>query len=324
VKNAVCKHSFVSRDGICIWRDDARNAQSEGALPDRKTQNPKRKTQNPKLPLPSMVNQSALGIIAGNGVYPLLIAKAARQSGVAAIHVAAFENETRPDLADHADSIEWMRVGQLGRLLKFFQKSGVRRAIMAGQIAPKNLFDLRPDFKVLTILSTLKRRNAETLFGAVGDELAKVGVQLLPATTYLEDSLAGEGLIAGPRPKKRSVEDIAFGFEIAKELSRLDIGQTVVVRNGTVLAVEAFEGTNEAIERGARLGKAGAIVVKVAKPNQDFRFDVPVIGCQTVEVAFVAGIKIVAVEAGRTLLLDKEAVKALAEEKQVTIYGYKI
>jgi UDP-2,3-diacylglucosamine hydrolase len=271
-----------------------------------------------------MVKQPPLGIIAGNGVYPLLIARAARQSGVSEIHVAAFENETRADLADHADSIEWMRVGQLSRMLKFFEKAGVRRAIMAGQIAPKNLFDLRPDFKVLTILSTLKRRNAETLFGAVGDELAKVGVQLLPATTYLEDSLASEGLIAGPRPRKRLVEDIAFGFEIAKVLSKLDIGQTVVVRNGTVLAVEAFEGTNEAIQRGARLGKAGAIVVKVSKPNQDFRFDVPVIGCQTVEVSFAAGIKILAVEAGRTLLLDKEAVKALAEEKQITIYGYKI
>jgi UDP-2,3-diacylglucosamine hydrolase len=291
----------------------------DGALPTVSfTQNAKFKTQNSKPPC------AALGIIAGNGVYPFLIARAARQRGVTEIHVAAFENETRLELADHADSIEWMRVGQLSRLLKFFEKAGVRQAIMAGQIAPKNLFDLRPDFRVLTILASLKRRNAETLFGAVANELAKVGIQLLPATTYLEDSLADEGLIAGPKPKKRFVDDIAFGFEIAKELSRLDIGQTVVVRNGTVLAVEAFEGTNEAIQRGARLGKGGAIVVKVAKPNQDLRFDVPVIGCQTVEVASAAGINVIAVEAGRTLLLDKEAVKGLAEEKQVTIYGYKI
>lgn len=272
----------------------------------------------------SMENQSVLGIIAGNGIYPFLVATGARQKGVTSIHVAAFENETRPELADHADSIEWMRVGQLSRLLKYFEKAGVRQAIMAGQIAPKNLFDLRPDFRVLTILSTLKRRNAETLFGAVGDELAKFGIHLLPATTYLEDSLASEGLIAGPKPRRRFIEDIEFGFEIAKELSRLDIGQTVVVRNGTVLAVEAFEGTDEAIQRGARLGKGGAIVVKVAKPNQDFRFDVPVIGCQTLEVASAAGAKVVAVEAGRTLLLDKGAVKALAEERQVTIYGYKL
>ncbi|MBV8352366.1 MAG: UDP-2,3-diacylglucosamine diphosphatase LpxI [Verrucomicrobia bacterium] len=289
-------------------------------VPSRETQNPTRNTQNPKL----LETQSVLGIIAGNGVYPFLVAKAARQSGVSSIHVAAFENETQPELSNYADSIEWMRVGQLNRLLKFFERAGVRRAIMAGQIAPKNLFDLRPDFKVLMLLSALKKRNAETLFGAVGDELAKIGIQLLPATTYLEDSLAKEGLIAGPNPKKRSVEDIAFGFEIAKEVSKLDIGQTVVVRNGTVLAVEAFEGTNEAIQRGARLGKRGAIVVKVAKPNQDFRFDVPVIGCQTLEIASTAGIKVIAVEAGKTLLLDTEAVKALAEEKQITIYGYKI
>jgi UDP-2,3-diacylglucosamine hydrolase len=286
------------------------------------TPNAKLKTQNSK---PKTIeNPSGLGIIAGNGVYPFLVAKGARQSGVSAIHVAAFENETQPELANYADSIEWMRVGQLNRLLRFFEKAGVRRAIMAGQIAPKNLFDLRPDFKVLVMLSALKKRNAETLFGAVGDELAKLGIKLLPATTYLEDSLAKEGLIAGPNPKKRCVDDIAFGFEIAKEVSKLDIGQTVVVRNGTVLAVEAFEGTNEAIQRGAHLGRRGAVVVKVAKPNQDFRFDVPVIGCQTLEVASAAGIKVIAVEAETTLLLDIEAVKALAEEKQVTIYGYKI
>ena len=197
-----------------------------------------------------MGNESPLGIIAGNGAYPLLVARAARQNGVASIHVAAFENETRPELANEADSIEWMRVGQLGRLLKYFAAAGVRQVMMAGQIAPKNLFDLRPDFRVLIVLSTLKRRNAETLFGALGDELAKVGIQLLPATTFLEDSLAVEGLIGGPRLKKRSLEDIEYGFEIAKEVSKLDIGQTVIVRNGTVLAVEAFEGTNEAIRRG--------------------------------------------------------------------------
>jgi UDP-2,3-diacylglucosamine hydrolase len=271
-----------------------------------------------------MGKQSALGIIAGNGIYPFLVARAARQKGVTAIHVAAFENETRPELANHADSIEWMRVGQLGRLLKFFAKADVHQVIMAGQIAPKNLFDLRPDLRVLMVLSTLKRRNAESLFGALGEELAKAGIQLLPATTFLEDAVAGEGLIGGPKPKKRSLEDVAYGFEIAKEVSRLDIGQTVVVRNGTVLAVEAFEGTNEAIRRGAALGRRGTIVVKVSKPNQDLRFDVPVIGCETLEVASAAGVSIIAVEAGKTLLLEREAVIALAEAKQMTIYGYKL
>jgi DUF1009 family protein len=271
-----------------------------------------------------MQNQSALGIIAGNGLYPLLLAKSARRHNVAAIHVAAFENETRKEVADSADSIEWMRVGQLSRLLRYFERSGVKRVVMAGQIAPANLFDLRPDFKALMLLATLKRRNAETLFGAIAEELEKLGVELLPATTYLEDCLAQEGLIAGPRPSKRLIDDVVFGFEIAKEVCRLDIGQTVVVRHGTVLAVEAFEGTDKAIQRGAKLGKGGAVVVKVSKPEQDFRFDVPVIGCQTLEVAAGAGAKAVAVEAGKTLLLEKEALKASADDKRITIYGYKI
>jgi UDP-2,3-diacylglucosamine hydrolase len=136
--------------------------------------------------------------------------------------------------------------------------------------------------------------------------------------------LAFDGLIGGPKPKRRSLEDIAYGFEIAKQVSKLDIGQTVIVRNGTVLAVEAFEGTNEAIRRGAALGKQGAVVVKVSKPNQDMRFDVPVIGCETLEIAAAAGVAVIAVEAGRTLLLEKDAVISLAEEKHITIYGYKL
>jgi DUF1009 family protein len=265
-----------------------------------------------------------LGIIAGNGIYPFLVARAARQKGVSAIHVAAFENETQLHLADFADSINWMHIGQLGRLLKFFEKTKVHRAIMAGQIAPKNLFNLRPDLKTLMILGSLKKRNAETLFGAVANELGKIGVELLPAVTYLEDSLAQSGIISGPKLKKRVLEDILYGFEIAKETSRLNIGQTVIVRHGTILAVEAFEGTNETIRRGGHLGKGGALMVKVSKPNQDFRFDVPVIGCETIEVAVTAGVKVIAVEAEKTLLLDLEAVKASAEENQVTVYGHQL
>lgn len=268
-----------------------------------------------------MESLSPLGIIAGNGIYPFLVARAARQKGVDAIHVAAFEHETNPELAELADTLEWMHVGQLTRLLKYFEKLGVHSAIMAGQIAPKNLFDLRPDLKSLMLLGSLKERNAATLFGAVASELEKVGVQLLPATTFLEDSLAPAGLIAGPRPKKRLLDDARFGLRIAKEVSRLDIGQTVIVRNGTVLAVEAFEGTDEAIRRGASVGKGQAVAVKVSKPNQDLRFDVPVIGCQTIEVAAEAGVKLIALEAGKTLLLDLPAVKTAAGTNQLTVYG---
>jgi len=268
-----------------------------------------------------MSSPPSLGLIAGNGIYPLLVVRAARERGVQKIHVAAFEGETRPEIAEGADSIEWMRVGQLSRLLNYFNKAGLHHAIMAGQIAPKNLFELRPDLKTLVLLSALKVRNAETIFGGIANELAKVGVTLLPATTFLEDSLAGKGWLAGPKPKRRAIEDAAYGYKIAKEVSRLDIGQTVVIRHGTVVAVEAFEGTNEAMRRGGALARGEAVVVKVSKPNQDFRFDVPVIGCQTIEVAAEARIKMLAIETAKTLLLDSTAVKAAADRSQITIYG---
>jgi DUF1009 family protein len=271
----------------------------------------------------TMVSQGALGLIAGNGIYPLLVAKAARRHGVPAIHVAAFENETDPEIGSLVDSVQWLKVGQLTKLLGYLGSTGVKRAIMAGQLAPKNLFDLRPDLKTLMLLSRLRERNAESLFGAVAAELANAGVQLLPAYTFLEDSLASDGLIAGPKPKRRRLEDARFGFDVAKEVSRLDIGQTVVVRNGTILAVEAFEGTNEAIRRGGALGRGQAVVVKVSKPNQDLRFDVPVVGVKTFEVAVQAGVRLIAVESGLTLLLDRPAVQAVANRTSITLYGLK-
>lgn len=193
--------------------------------------------------------------------------------------------------------------------------------MMAGQIAPKNLFDLRPDWKALLILARLKERNAETIFAAIADELAKADVQLLPATTFLEDHLAADGLIAGPKLSRREQEDIEFGWKMAKEISRLDIGQSVVVKNGTVLAVEGFDGTNETIRRGGKLAGEGAILVKVAKPEQDMRFDVPVIGAETIQIAADAGLRVVAVEANRTLLLQKEAMTDLAERAKVSLVG---
>jgi DUF1009 family protein len=190
---------------------------------------------------------------------------------------------------------------------------------MAGQIAPQNLFDLRPDFKTLLLLARLKRRNAESIFAAIGDELALAGITLLPATSFLEDCMAPPGLIAGRKLSRREEDDVAFGFEIAREVSRLDIGQTVVVKNGTVLAVEGFEGTNEAIKRGGALGRKDAIMVKVAKPNQDMRFDVPVIGVATIVIAVEARIRVIAVETGRTLLLEKEVVIESAARANISI-----
>src|SRR6266480_938123 len=191
-----------------------------------------------------------LGIIAGNGVYPRLLADSARKAGVKKIIAAAFTNETDPALSQHVDLIDWMRVGQLNRLLKFFNQNKVHHAIMAGQIAPKNLFDLRPDLKALMLLGKLKQRNAESIFGAIADELAKIDIDLLPAITFLEDSLAWPGLIAGPKLSPREERDVEIGWNVAKEIARLDIGQTIIIKNGTIVAVEALEGTNEAIKRG--------------------------------------------------------------------------
>ena len=263
----------------------------------------------------------ALGIIAGNGVYPRLLADAARKAGVKEISAAAFTGETDPVLQQHVDVLEWMRVGQLNRLLTFFRAHDIHHAIMAGQIAPKNLFDLRPDWKALMLLGTLKERNAESIFVAIADELAKIDVELLPATTFLEDSLAASGLIAGPKLSRNEEDDVDLGWRIAKEIARLDIGQTVLVRNGTVVAVEALEGTNDAIRRGGELASSGAVMVKVAKPSQDMRFDVPVIGLETIRVAAEAKLRVIAVEAGKTLLLERDAIVDLANHSKISIVG---
>src|SRR5436305_8185307 len=266
-----------------------------------------------------MQNPDVLGIIAGNGVYPRLLADSARRVGVQKIVAAAFSGETDPALDQQVDVIEWMRVGQLSRLLKFFREQNVHNTIMAGQIAPKNLFDLHPDWKALLVLAKLKQRNAESIFAAIADELSKVGVDLLPATTFLEDSLAPAGLLAGPKLSRREEEDVAFGWKITKEIARLDIGQTVIVKNGTIVAVEALEGTNETIKRGGALACKSALVVKVAKLGQDMRFDIPVIGLETIRIAEQAKVRAIAIEAGKTLLLEKDTIIDLANCSKLSI-----
>ena len=266
-----------------------------------------------------MQTPDILGIIAGNGVYPRLLADSARKVGVKKIVAAAFTDETDSALVQHVDLIEWIRVGQLSRLLKFFREQNIHHAIMAGQIAPKNLFDLRPDWKALLVLAKLKQRNAESIFAAIGDELAKVGVDLLPATTFLEEFLAPPGLIAGPKLTRREEEDVDLGWKIAKEIARLDVGQTVIVKNGTIVAVEALEGTNETIKRGGNLARKGAVAIKVAKPHQDMRFDVPVIGVETIRIAADAKLRAIAIEAGKTLLLEKDTIIDLANCSKLSI-----
>jgi UDP-2,3-diacylglucosamine hydrolase len=262
-----------------------------------------------------------LAIIAGNGTYPRELARAARTAGVQKIFAIAFEDETDAALVELVDKICWLRVGQLSRMLASLRDSKISNAIMAGQIAPRNLFDLHPDWRALLLLAKLKRRNAESIFRAIASELEKIGVILLPATTFLEDFLVTKGLIAGPKLSRREESDVAFGWEIGQKVAALDIGQTVIVKNGTVLAVEGFEGTNETIHRGGKLAGNGAVVIKVAKPDQDMRFDVPVVGSETISVAAEAKIRVLALEAGRTLLLEKEIVLEESKKARISLFG---
>jgi DUF1009 family protein len=262
-------------------------------------------------------------LIAGSGKYPFLVVPSARAAGVKRIILVAFEGETSPELSRLVDEVYTVQVGRLSHLLAVARKSGADYAMAVGQITPKNLFDLRPDLQALLLLARLHKRNAETLFGAVADELAHVGVELLPATTFLNHHLASEGLLAGPKIKLSAMEDLRFGYQIAKAISRLDIGQTVVVRKGTVLAVEAFEGTNASILRGGKLGRESATIVKVSKPNQDMRFDVPTIGLTTLECASSVRIRSIGIEAHCTLLLEKDRLIEYANLHSLSIYGLK-
>lgn len=265
--------------------------------------------------------ERTIGVIAGNGIYPETFVRAAKSRGVRTV-VSAFQGETKEELAEEVDVIEWFRVGQLSKLIKFFLKEGVKEAVMVGQIAPSNLYDLRPDLRIIAMLARLKEKNAESMFGAIADELAKDGVTLISATTFLEDHLPPAGPIYGPKLDAEELEDAEYGFRIAKETSRLDIGQTVVVREGTVLAVEAFEGTNACIKRGGELGKGKKVkLVKVSKPNQDFRFDVPVVGPATVETCQEAGISAIIIEAEKTLVLGDAEVEALCQKHKVSLHA---
>jgi len=262
-----------------------------------------------------------LAIIAGNGVYPRVLARAARAAGVRKILALAFEGETEAELGQLVDEICWLRVGQLNRMLCTLRDAKITSAMMAGQIAPRNLFDLHPDWRALLLLAKLKQRNAESIFRAIAGELEKIGVALLPATTFLEDFLAGKDLIVGPKLSRREKSDIDLGWDIAQKIAALDIGQTIIVKNGAVLAIEGFDGTNETMRRGGALGRGGAVMIKVAKPNQDMRFDVPVIGRETISVAAEAKIRVIALEAGRTLLLEKEDVTLAAQNAKISLFG---
>ncbi|MDE3067550.1 MAG: UDP-2,3-diacylglucosamine diphosphatase LpxI [Verrucomicrobiota bacterium] len=264
---------------------------------------------------------AVLGLIAGNRSLPLEFARQARAAGVQRLVAVAIEGETDPALMPLVDDLVWLKVGQLSKLIAAFTRRGVKQCVMAGQIAPKNLYDLRPDLRAMALLLRLKEKNAHTIFGAIADELKKDGVELIEATPWLKPLMPEAGFHLGPKLTAGQESDVAFGLRTAKEMARLEIGQTVVVKNGAVLAVEAFEGTDQCLVRGGGLaGKnGGAVAVKVAKLHHDMRFDIPCVGRQTLETCARSGVSVLALEAGKTLLLERDACERLAVKDRISV-----
>jgi len=264
-----------------------------------------------------------LVLIAGQGIYPQLLAAAARAAGVP-LRLIAFEEETAPELLASFPAKErhTVHVGQVGKTLKLLEQLGAGYAVMAGQVTPKRLFGgLRPDLKAAQILLSLKRRNAETIFGAIASEIEARGVRLLDARAFLDDHLATPGCMTGGTFPIEP-DYVEHGIHIARECARLDIGQGCVVRKGTVLAVEAFEGTDEMLARAGGLKADQSLFVKTVKGRQDWRFDVPCFGLRTLETMERAGLRAAALEAGGVILLDKPAVLARARTAKISLLGF--
>ena len=272
--------------------------------------------------LSSIPMPETLGVIAGLGSYPWQLARSAHAQGVKRVVAFAFKGETERVIAKHADEVVWMHLGSLQALLDAVQAKGVTKLVMAGQIKPTRLFNLRLDAKALAVLRTLKVRNAHTIFGAIGDELRAIGAELLPAYCFMETEMPAAGTLGRRAPDEREAADIRLGAKVAKITSGLEIGQTVVVKEGTVLAVEGFEGTDETILRAGRLGGPGAVVVKVAKLGHDMRFDIPIIGLRTFKMLKKAKISCLAVEAKRTILLEREKLAAEADRLGIAFAAF--
>lgn len=272
---------------------------------------------------PSFDSRRSIALIAGQGIYPKLVAAAIRGAGIP-VKLVAFDEETSPDLVSSFAETDrrTLLVGQLGKLLKTLREFQAGYAIMAGQISPRRLFKgLHPDLKAVRILASLKRRNAETIFGAIAAEIELLGVGLLDARAFLDDQLALNGCMTG---KSFPIEQdyVNHGVHIARESARLDIGQGCVVRKGTVLAVEAYEGTDEMIRRAGSFKTDGALFVKTVKTGQDYRFDVPCFGHRTLETMREAGVTAAALESGRVIMLDRPAVIAQARTWGISLLGF--
>jgi len=281
-----------------------------------------------------MVSAMKLGLIAGNGRFPFLLLDAARAQGLAVV-VAAIREETDPEIdrraaADEHITVEWLSLGELSRLIEHFHKEGVTKAVMAGQVKHKQIFSsIRPDWRLAKLLLNLRTRNTDMLLGGVAKVLGDEGIELIGSTAFLEPLLAQEGVLTARAPDEDERKSIEYGLGVARAVAGFDIGQTVVVAAQACVAVEAMEGTDAAIERAGQLmGSLGddastlerqLTVVKVAKPNQDMRFDVPVIGITTIETMIRSSASCLSVEAGRTLLFDREALIKRADEAGIAI-----
>ncbi|MBI5182411.1 MAG: UDP-2,3-diacylglucosamine diphosphatase LpxI [Nitrospirae bacterium] len=262
-----------------------------------------------------------IGLIAGDGQFPILFAEGVKKDGLRVVAVG-LKDITNPILNDHVDKLHWIRVGQLGGLIKALKSEKIKKVVMAGKV-PKTLMftKIRPDMRAVSLYIKLKDSKDDSILLGIVSELEKEGIMVEEPTRYLSYLLAEKGVITKKRPTKDEMRDIEFGFAIAKEMGRLDIGQTVVVKDRAVLAVEAIEGTDEAIKRGGELGRGGVVVIKAAKPKQDMRFDAPVIGLNTIRTLKEAKAAALCVEAGKTILLEKEEMIKLADREKICIIG---
>ncbi len=263
----------------------------------------------------------SLGLIAGNGLFPFLVARAARKAGRRVVCVA-IQEETEPGLAEEVDEVHWVSLGQLGKAIQALRTAGAQEAVMAGQVKHRQIFaGILPDLTLLGVLARLALKNTDSLIGAVADAFEREGIRLLPSTELLEDQLATPGPMTQARPSADEWKDVEYGRRVARALAGLDVGQTAVVKDRAAVALEAMEGTDEAIRRAGRIAGKGTVVVKVAKPRQDMRFDVPVVGEATLDAMAQAGSRVLAVEARRTLLLDRAAFLARADECRLAVFG---
>ena len=260
-----------------------------------------------------------IGLIAGSGQFPIIFAKAAKSKGLA-VYAAAYMNEADPVLKDHVDLIEWLHIGQVKRVINFFKQNNISEAVMLGAIKKTRMFsDVRPDMKAISMIAGMRHTHDNGILSAFARILEKEGIKIQPSTFLLPELLAREGCWTKRRPGKSEKADIKLGWNLAKEIGRLDIGQCVVVGGGSILAVEAIDGTDATILRGGKLGKGNAVVVKVCKPNQDIRFDIPAVGAQTIKTMYQAEAKAIAIEAGKAVVFDRQEMIDLANKHGISI-----